>query len=210
MPRIWRDNGLSIVVGALFVLSLVGQSVAGHRQFNDDRRDHDEPTLDFGAYLASSEFLEATMENWESEFLQMGMYVVLTAMLVQKGSAESKDPEKREPVRHMWLRAVDRLPDDQMIHQAVLAYASDHGLLGTALLPHGIAPRSPNLQLATLDLAFWAHRPFRAVEWLLYAMDSPAAAGARGFTRGSFYTRDGVLVASTAQEGLMRKRESET
>jgi len=119
------------------------------------------------------------------------------------------NPEKREPVRHMWLRAVEQLPDDQMIHQAVLAYASDYGLLGTALLPHGIAPRSPRLQLATLDHAFWAHRRFRADEWLLYAMDSPAAAGARGFTRGSFYTRDGVLVASTAQEGLMRPRESD-
>jgi acyl-CoA thioesterase-2 len=115
-------------------------------------------------------------------------------------------PEKREPVRHLWLRAIDRLPDEPLIHQAVLAYASDYGLLGTALLPHGIAPRSPAIQLATLDHAFWAHRPFRADEWLLYAMDSPAAAGARGFTRGSFYTRDGTLVAAVAQEGLMRPR----
>ncbi|HUQ81645.1 MAG TPA: acyl-CoA thioesterase II [Gemmatimonadaceae bacterium] len=115
-------------------------------------------------------------------------------------------PEKREPVRHMWLRAVERLPDDQLTHQAVLAYASDYGLLGTALLPHGVAPRSPALQLATLDHAFWAHRPFRADEWLLYAMDSPAAAGGRGFTRGSFYSRDGQLVASVVQEGLMRPR----
>jgi acyl-CoA thioesterase-2 len=118
-------------------------------------------------------------------------------------------PEKREPVRHLWLRAVDRLPDDPLIHQAVLAYASDYGLLGTALLPHGLAPRSPAIQIATLDHAFWAHRPFRADEWLLYAMDSPAAAGARGFTRGSFFTRDGVLVASVTQEGLMRPRRSE-
>jgi acyl-CoA thioesterase II len=117
-------------------------------------------------------------------------------------------PEKREPVRHVWLRAIDRLPDDPLIHQAVLAYASDYGLLGTALLPHGVAPRSPAIQLATLDHAFWAHRSFRADEWLLYAMDSPSAAGARGFTRGSFFTRDGVLVASVAQEGLTRPRRS--
>lgn len=116
-------------------------------------------------------------------------------------------PDKREPVRHLWLRAIDRLPDDALIHQAVLAYASDYGLLGTALLPHGVAPRSPSLQIATLDHAFWAHRPFRADEWLLYAMDSPVAAGARGFTRGTFYTRDGQLVASVAQEGLIRPRE---
>jgi acyl-CoA thioesterase II len=116
-------------------------------------------------------------------------------------------PEKRPPVRYLWLRAIEKLPDDQLTHQAVLAYASDYGLLGTALLPHGVAPRSPALQLATLDHGFWAHRPFRADEWLLYAMDSPAAAGARGFTRGAFYTRDGTLVASVAQEGLMRPRE---
>jgi acyl-CoA thioesterase-2 len=116
-------------------------------------------------------------------------------------------PDKREPVRYLWLRAIDRLPDDPIIHQAVLAYASDYGLLGTALLPHGVAPRSPALQIATLDHAFWAHRAFRADEWLLYAMDSPTAAGARGFTRGSFYTRDGRLVASVAQEGLLRPRE---
>ena len=114
-------------------------------------------------------------------------------------------PEPRPPVRHVWLKAIDRLPDDPLIHQAVLAYASDYGLLGTALLPHALAPRSPTLQLATLDHAFWAHRSFRADEWLLYAMDSPAAAGARGFTRGAVYTRDGVLVASVAQEGLMRQ-----
>ena len=115
-------------------------------------------------------------------------------------------PEPRPPVRHVWLKAIERLPDDPLVHQAVLAYASDYGLLGTALLPHALAPRSPTLQLATLDHAFWAHRRFRADEWLLYAMDSPAAAGARGFTRGAFYTRDGVLVASVAQEGLMRQR----
>jgi len=113
--------------------------------------------------------------------------------------------EPRPPVRYIWLRAIEPLPDDVLTHQSVLAYASDYGLLGTALLPHGVAPRSPTLQLATLDHAFWMHRPFRADEWLLYAMDSPAAAGARGFTRGAFYTRDGRLVASVAQEGLMRK-----
>jgi len=116
-------------------------------------------------------------------------------------------PEKRDPVRHIWLRAIDRLPDDPLIHQAVLAYASDYGLLGTALLPHGVAPRSQTLQIATLDHTVWAHRPFRADEWLLYSMDSPVAAGARGFTRGAFYTRDGQLVASVAQEGLLRPRD---
>lgn len=113
--------------------------------------------------------------------------------------------EPRPPARYIWLRAIEPLPDDVLTHQSVLAYASDYGLLGTALLPHGVAPRSPTLQLATLDHTFWMHRPFRVDEWLLYAMDSPVAAGARGFTRGAFYTRTGTLVGSVAQEGLMRQ-----
>ena len=117
-------------------------------------------------------------------------------------------PEAAPPVRHIWLRACGRLPDETITHQAVLAYASDHGLLGTALQPHGISSRTPGMQVATLDHAIWMHRPFRADEWLLYAMDSPVAAGARGFTRGSVFTRDGELIASAAQEGLIRMRTS--
>jgi len=114
--------------------------------------------------------------------------------------------EVREPARQVWFRAIARLPDERIIHQAVLAYASDYGLLPTALNPHGISLRDPRLQMASIDHSVWMHRPFRADEWLLYAMDSPAAAGARGFTRGTIYTRDGTLVASAAQEGLMRMR----
>ena len=115
-------------------------------------------------------------------------------------------PEPRPPIKHMWLRAEGRVSDDPLHHQAVLAYASDYGLLGTALLPHGLSFRQPNLQGATLDHALWFHRAFRVDDWLLYAMDSPAAAGARAFTRGSIFTRAGVLVASVAQEGLIRLR----
>jgi acyl-CoA thioesterase-2 len=114
--------------------------------------------------------------------------------------------EKRAPARHVWFRAVSRLPDERIIHQAVLAYASDYGLLPTALNPHGVSMRDRRLQLASLDHSLWLHRPFRADDWLLYSMDSPAAAGARGFTRGSIFTRAGALVASVAQEGLMRMR----
>ena len=91
MRRVWRDNGLSIVLLALFILSLVGQSVAGHRHYNDEQRDHGEQPVSYGEYLSSPEFLEVTMENWESEFLQMAAYVFLTAFLFQRGSAESKD-----------------------------------------------------------------------------------------------------------------------
>lgn len=116
------------------------------------------------------------------------------------------DPKPRSPVRHVWFRSHGALPDEPILHQAVLAYASDHGLLGTALLPHGLSFRTPGMQLASLDHSLWMHRPFRVDEWLLYSMDSPITAGARGFVRGSIYTRDGTLVASVAQEGLMRVR----
>lgn len=114
------------------------------------------------------------------------------------------NPTPRPPYRYIWIRAIGEMPDDVLAHQSVLAYASDYGLLGTALLPHGISYQQPHVQAATLDHAIWFHRPFRMDEWLLYAMDSPSAAGARGFTRGSVYTRDGRLVASVAQEGLVR------
>ncbi|MEP7382653.1 MAG: acyl-CoA thioesterase II [Gemmatimonadota bacterium] len=114
--------------------------------------------------------------------------------------------EVRPALRQVWFRTVAPLPDDRITHQAVLAYASDYGLLPTALQPHGVAFRSQGLQMASLDHALWMHRPFRADDWLLYSVESPVAAGARGFVRGSIYTRDGTLVASVAQEGLMRLR----
>jgi acyl-CoA thioesterase II len=114
------------------------------------------------------------------------------------------EPRPRPPSRHIWMRAIGTMPDDVLSHQAVLAYASDYGLLGTALLPHGRSFREPQMQAATLDHAIWFHRRFRIDEWLLYALDSPASAGARGFTRGTVFTREGRLVASFAQEGLIR------
>ena len=116
-------------------------------------------------------------------------------------------PEKREPIRYTWFRAIGTLPNDVSIHQAVLAYASDYGLLVTALQPHGVSYRSRTLQLASLDHSLWLHRPFRADEWLLYSTDSPVTAGARGFVRGAIYSRAGELVASVAQEGLVRIRK---
>ena len=117
-------------------------------------------------------------------------------------------PDPSAPRRHLWLRARGSLPDDRLVHQSVLAYASDYGLLGTALRPHGLTFASPGLQLASLDHALWFHRTVRADEWMLYAMDSPSASGARGFTRGQIFSRDGTLLASVIQEGLMRHRPS--
>ena len=116
------------------------------------------------------------------------------------------EPEKRPPVQQLWFRAAGKLPDDFTIHQAVLAYASDFAFVGTSMLPHGLSFMQRNVQVASLDHALWFHRRFRADEWLLYNMESPSASNARGFNRGSIYTRDGVLVASVAQEGLIRIR----
>ena len=99
----WRNNGLSITLFVLFLASLAGQSVAGHRHYNEEQRQHGEGTVTYAEYLRSPAFVEATAENWESEFLQMAFYVILTVFLFQKGSSESKDPDKKEPV--------DREPD---------------------------------------------------------------------------------------------------
>ena len=114
--------------------------------------------------------------------------------------------EKAPPVQYVWMRANGALPDDPKLHQCVLAYASDFTLLDTALIAHCKLLFDKDIQLASLDHALWLHRPFRADEWLLYAQDSPSAHGARGFCRGDIFTRDGVLVASVAQEGLVRQR----
>ena len=114
--------------------------------------------------------------------------------------------EALEPSQYVWVRATGRLPDDPEIHRCVLAYASDMTLLDTALFPHGRMVFDPDLQAASLDHAMWFHRPFRADDWLLYAEDSPSASGGRGFNRGSLFSRDGQLVASVAQEGLIRVR----
>jgi acyl-CoA thioesterase-2 len=107
---------------------------------------------------------------------------------------------------HAWIRATGRLPDDPAIHQCVLAYASDMTLLDAALIPHGRSVFEKSIMAASLDHALWFHRPFRADDWLLYAQDSPSLAGARGFSRGLIFARDGTLVASVAQEGLLRER----
>ncbi|MEX2581945.1 MAG: acyl-CoA thioesterase II [Gemmatimonadota bacterium] len=116
-------------------------------------------------------------------------------------------PQKRPPVKHVWMRATGQMQADHLMHQAVLAYASDYGLLGSALLPHRLTLQMPQLQAASLDHSLWFHRPFRADEWLLYEMESPTAGGSRGFTRGTIYSRSGELVASVAQEGLLRLHE---
>jgi len=116
------------------------------------------------------------------------------------------DPKPAPPLQHLWLRTAGALPDDRRLHRCLLAYISDFNLLGTATRPHATDFSSDNLTMASIDHAMWFHRDFRVDEWLLYSMESPSASGARGFARGSIYDRSGRLVASTAQEGLMRVR----
>ncbi|NNF40995.1 MAG: acyl-CoA thioesterase II [Woeseiaceae bacterium] len=112
--------------------------------------------------------------------------------------------ERLPPQKHVWIRAVDQLPDDLALHQNLFAYVSDFELLATSTLPHGLSFSRGNVIMASLDHALWFHRDFRMDEWLLYSMDSPNASGARGFARGQLFSEDGQLLASTSQEGLVR------
>lgn len=116
-------------------------------------------------------------------------------------------PRKQPPIQNCWFRLANRIGDDLAMHRAILAYASDMSLLGTSLLPHGTNWMTQSVQTASLDHALWFHEPLRADEWLLYSCDSPWAGHARGFNRGRIFTAGGKLVASAAQEGLIRVRD---
>ena len=116
-------------------------------------------------------------------------------------------PVPRPADIQLWLRACAAVSDDPVMHRALLAYASDHGLLRAALLPHGLSFMQPKLSGASLDHAMWFHRDFRIDDWLLYCIDSPSAGGARALCRGEIYTRDGQLAVSVAQEGMLRVLE---
>ncbi|MDB6001317.1 MAG: acyl-CoA thioesterase [Rhizobacter sp.] len=116
------------------------------------------------------------------------------------------EPALHEPRNTMWMRTADKLPDDPVLHQALLAYASDFSLLRVAMFPHGLSFMQPGMQSVSLDHALWFHRDFRFDDWLLYDADSPSLAAARGFCRGQIFSRDGRLIASVAQEGLVRVR----
>jgi len=116
-------------------------------------------------------------------------------------------PRREAPVREIWFRTVAPLDGDEMLHRRLLAYVSDFFLLDTATLPHGTSLLRPTIVMASIDHAMWFHRPLRVDDWLLYAIDSPSASGARGFSRASVFARDGRLVASAAQEGLVRMKK---
>jgi acyl-CoA thioesterase-2 len=114
-------------------------------------------------------------------------------------------PEPCPPFREIWMRANCALPDDPAMHKVLLTYASDFSLLGTALLPHALTFSQGEIRAASLDHAMWFHRDLRMDEWLLYSMDSPSTSHGRGFSRGNLFNREGKLVASVAQEGMIRK-----
>lgn len=117
-------------------------------------------------------------------------------------------PQKLEPKQYLWIKANGPMPDDQLIHQYLLAYASDWGFLVTALQPHGVSLMTPKFQVATIDHSIWYHRPFKMDDWLLFAIESPTASNGRGLVRGEIYSRDGTLVASAVQEGVMRFKQN--
>jgi len=117
------------------------------------------------------------------------------------------NPPRAEPAREVWFRTVGRVEGDEMLHRRLLAYASDFFLLNTATLPHAVSLLNPSVVMASIDHAMWFHRSLRVDDWLLYATDSPSASGARGLARASVFARDGRLVASAAQEGLLRMRK---
>ena len=121
---------------------------------------------------------------------------------------DATDGESLAPVKYVWMKAIDTLPDDPGLHQVLLAYISDLQLLGTATLPHGdLSVMRDNVQMASLDHAMWFHKPCRVDEWMLFSYDSPRASGARGLARGLVFDQSGVLVASLVQEGLIRIRK---
>jgi acyl-CoA thioesterase-2 len=152
--------------------------------------------------------------------LALGLAAQLPPQLLARATAERPieirpvevrnplQPVAAPPRRRAWYRAIDHLPDEPALHRYLLAYASDFAFLGTALDPHAMSWLTPGLQMASLDHVMWFHRPFRLDDWLLYEVDSPSASGARGLVRGQFFDRAGRLVASTAQEGLIRERRT--
>lgn len=154
------------------------------------------------------EELESEFERWTRLAKESpGKYDAPSALPIERKPVQTRsvtDPQPSEPQQQIWFRALGSMGDDLGTHQTLLAFISDFGLLGSALLPHPYNGRSEQVQFASLDHALWFHRPFRADDYLLYCLDSPIAMGARGFSRGNFFTRDGTLVASAAQESLLR------
>jgi acyl-CoA thioesterase II len=174
----------------------------------EDGLAHQEPMPDVPAPegLPSDLTLRQAMADQVPEKFRRGF---LRARPIETRPVKARNPfkpEKGEPRQASWFRIAAPIGDDPAMHRAILAYASDMALLSTALLPHGVNWMTHPLQTASLDHAVWLHEPFRADDWLLYVCESPWSGHGRGFNRGRVYARDGRLVASTTQEGLIRMR----
>lgn len=160
------------------------------------------------AYAAEAEAQKAKMlEKASPEMRKMMSRPRPIEMLGRDNYGFGSRPQPSEPRSDNWMRAVAPIGDSARMHQVILAYASDMNLLSTAMRPHGVAWQTPGLQSASLDHAMWFHKPSNFNEWHLYTQDSPSASGGRGFVRGAIYDQQGELVASVAQEGLMRMKK---
>lgn len=159
------------------------------------------PPEEVGSDLA---FFESTLDQISERMQEaLSYHKPIDSRTVQ--TIDPFKPVKSEPKRFIWMRAQEVINDGLNLNHAMLAYASDYHFLGTSLQPHGISVRNKQLRMATIDHAMWFHHPFKFDEWLLYVAESPFTGGARGLVRGQFFNQKGVLVASTMQEGLMRK-----
>lgn len=169
-----------------------------------------EHQMDMPSHIPSPDNLQSEKDFWHNgntlhpdcSPADIGQFQALDMRVVNRQAPNSLGND--EPIHGMWIKTSQPLTDNIALHQKLLAYVSDMMLMGTALRPHPIHFRSKGFQGASLDHSMWFHCDFRLDDWLYYHMDSPRSAGARGFNRGSFYTKEGILIASTAQEGLMR------
>lgn len=176
----------------------------------------EEPGLEFGIAfpdvpgpdeVASVRDFEARYLDQLPEKFQRLLRVSAPFDLKPVGMEEAIHDKSFTPCRHFWLKTVSALPDEAQLHRAILAYASDYGLLTTTLVPHGLRFPDTNLLIASIDHAMWFHRPFRMDEWLLYSCEAISTSNARGLARGHFFNQAGTLIATTAQEGVVRQRK---
>ncbi|KHT59415.1 palmitoyl-CoA hydrolase [Alteromonas macleodii] len=177
-------------------------------QVPQDGMEHQNPTM---PDVPAPEDVQSDIEFYEANFnkiarpMQEALSYHKPVDIRTVDAANSYQSAKREPTRYIWLKARDTMNSSLTVHQAALAYASDYHFLSTSLQPHGVAVTDKSLRIATIDHAMWFHRSINMNEWLLYAMESPFSGGSRGLVRGQIFNQNGELVASTMQEGLMRK-----
>lgn len=210
----------SIRDGSSFTTRRVVAIQGGHAIFNmqasfqvlEEGFEHQDPMPDVGppeSFPTEQERLRAHLDVLPAILRERAMAPRPFEMRPVDWADDSVDPAHptvRPPRRSVWLRTDGALPDDEAIHRSMLAYVSDYAFMTTSLLPHGVTWLTKGMQVASLDHVMWFHEAFRADEWMLHVMESPKACGARGLVRGRVYTKEGRLVASTAQEGLIRHR----